>query len=125
MTADGSAVALDSKTRRMLAEKIESMADLSLRCLAFATKRDLGELAEYDGDKHPAHKLLLDPVNYAQVETDLVWLGVAGLQDPPRPEVKAAIEDCRDAGIRVRFPPPPGGLVHLMRYLSCTDACDY
>ena len=101
MTTDGSIVTLDSETRRKLAQKIEDMADLSLRCLAFATKQDLGELAEYDGDRHPAHKLLLDPVNYAQVETDLTWLGVAGLQDPPRPEVKTAIEDCRDAGIRV------------------------
>lgn len=96
-------MALDSETRRRLAEVIEEMADHSLRCLAFATKRDLGALADYDGDHHPAHKLLLDPVNYAQLETDLVWLGVAGLQDPPRPEVKTAIEDCRDAGIRVHF----------------------
>ncbi len=50
-----------------------------------------------------AHKQLLDPVNYAGIESGLTWLGVAGLIDPPRPEVKGAIEDCVRAGIRVRM----------------------
>lgn len=51
---------------------------------------------------HPAgHKLLADPSRYAALESDLVFLGVAGLQDPPRPEVRAAIHDCHAAGIRL------------------------
>lgn len=49
-----------------------------------------------------AHSQLLDPANYAGLESGLTWLGVAGLIDPPRPEVKGAIEDCVRAGIRVR-----------------------
>lgn len=48
-----------------------------------------------------AHKQLLDPANYGGLESGLTWLGVAGLIDPPRPEVKQAIEDCVRAGIRV------------------------
>lgn len=31
----------------------------------------------------------------------MVFLGLAGLRDPPRPEVAAAISDCTNAGIRV------------------------
>ena len=48
-----------------------------------------------------AHAQLLDPANYESIESDLTWLGVAGLLDPPRPEVRGAIADCVLAGIRV------------------------
>lgn len=51
-----------------------------------------------------AHAQLLDPANYEGIESELTFLGVAGLLDPPRPEVKGAIEDCVLAGIRVRRP---------------------
>ena len=33
-------------------------------------------------------------------ETGLTFLGLAGMIDPPRPEAKAAIQVCTDAGIR-------------------------
>jgi len=35
------------------------------------------------------------------VEKDLVFLGLAALLDPPRPEVLKAVEECHEAGIRI------------------------
>jgi len=38
---------------------------------------------------------------HAQAEQELVWLGVAGMIDPPRPEAVAAVRTAHDAGVRV------------------------
>ena len=39
-------------------------------------------------------------LNAEQIETSLVFIGLAGLMDPPREEAKQAVKECRGAGIR-------------------------
>lgn len=76
-------VALD---QHLLRAQIDAMAGEGLRVLAFAEGRIArsGDLA-YDG----------------RVLIDLNFLGLAGMQDPIRPEVPAALAACRSAGIDV------------------------
>lgn len=57
----------------------------ALRVLAFAV-RELDRLP--------------DPVTHAAVENGLVFVGLAGMMDPPREEVKTAVQVCVEAGIR-------------------------
>jgi Ca2+-transporting ATPase len=50
-----------------------------------------------------ALRFLADPAiatRPAELESDLVFLGLVGMIDPPRPEVKAAVQTSRTAGIR-------------------------
>ncbi|KAK6142219.1 hypothetical protein DH2020_000016 [Rehmannia glutinosa] len=99
---DGSITKLDQSLRKVILESLHEMSTSALRVLGFAYKDDLPEFATYNGDEdHPAHELLLNPANYSSIESNLVFVGLAGLRDPPRKEVPQAIEDCRTAGIRV------------------------
>lgn len=103
MLPDGKVVPLTTAARASLMAAVERMADRALRILALAKRSDLpADLASYSGDAHtPAGRKLQDPAQYEAVETGLVFLGLAGLEDPPRPEVRGSIADCRSAGIRV------------------------
>ncbi|KAL4335774.1 hypothetical protein GQ457_07G033970 [Hibiscus cannabinus] len=99
---DGSVIELDEYSRDLILQSLREMSTDALRCLGFAYKEELLEFATYNGDEdHPAHQLLLDPSSYSSIESKLIFVGLVGLRDPPRKEVRQAIEDCRAAGIRV------------------------
>ena len=72
---------LDEETRRQWTERSEALAEDGLRVLALARK------TVDDRDAAP----------YA----DLCLLGLVGLLDPPRTDVRPVIERCQEAGIRV------------------------
>ncbi|KAJ6691695.1 CALCIUM-TRANSPORTING ATPASE [Salix purpurea] len=99
---DGSVVTLDQSSKDLILQNLHKMSTSALRCLGFAYKEGLSEFETYNGDEdHPAHHLLLEPRNYSSIESNLTFVGLAGLRDPPRKEVRQAIEDCKAAGIRV------------------------
>ncbi|KAK7337001.1 hypothetical protein VNO77_17557 [Canavalia gladiata] len=99
---DGSVVKLDDNARNLVLQALHEMSTSALRCLGFAYKEELPAFETYNGnDDHPAHQLLLNPSNYSSIESELIFVGLVGLRDPPREEVYQAIEDCRAAGIRV------------------------
>lgn len=99
--ADGSLVPLDEPCRQLMLSRHLEMSSKGLRCLGMAYKDELGEFSDYYAESHPAHKKLLDPSCYPTIESDLVFVGVVGLRDPPRGGVDEAIDDCRGAGIKV------------------------
>ncbi len=72
--------ALDDGRRTEVLERAKQMAEEAMRVLAIAYK---------------ANATLKD------AESDMTLLGLAGMIDPPRPEAKAAVQKCNEAGIKV------------------------
>jgi len=94
MLQDGNVVKMDDAMRKAIMNKVENEYNSdqeALRCLAHAFKDDVD----------PTDKRLSDPSKFGDIESDLTFVGVAGILDPPRVEVKEAIMKCKTAGIRV------------------------
>ncbi|KVI12001.1 Cation-transporting P-type ATPase [Cynara cardunculus var. scolymus] len=99
---DGSVVELNRRAKDAILDSLNELSMSALRVLGFAYKDDPSEFTTYNGDEdHPAHNLLLNPATYSSIESNLTFAGLVGLRDPPRKEVRQAIEDCRAAGIQV------------------------
>ena len=81
----GQEVPMTEEIRRDILNNNKAMADKALRVLC-------GSMRKWEAV--PAD---CSPEN---LEQDLTYLGLSGMIDPVRPEVKAAIVECRQAGIR-------------------------
>ena len=83
---DGEMRPMTEEKRRAILLENKAMADRALRVLAAAQRNW--------GDKLP------EDISPETLEQDLCFIGLAGMIDPVRPEVKDAIHQCRKAGIR-------------------------
>jgi sodium/potassium-transporting ATPase subunit alpha len=68
-----------------------SMMDEGLRVITFAY-REINDIDIGRGER---------PFAPTDLESDLIFTGLMGLEDPPRPEVPDAMKKCHDAGIKV------------------------
>ena len=82
---DGKVVELTDAKRKEILAANKAMADKALRVLAASMKTLTEEPKVYEPEA---------------VEVDLTFVGLVGMIDPVRPEVKPAIDECRSAGIR-------------------------
>lgn len=75
---------LTEKDKKQIQENFKSMTSNALRTIAFAYKYS-------------------DKIKKETLENDLIFLGFAGIEDPPREEVKQALISCKNAGISVKM----------------------
>src|SRR5699024_3445655 len=81
---NGQVVPLTDADRLHIQEKAQHMSEQALRVLAVAYKQ-----------------VDFSSVNPNQLERNLIFLGLTGMIDPPRDEVKESLATCHRAGIRV------------------------
>jgi Ca2+-transporting ATPase len=75
---------IDEKRKKQLIKEYEKMASQGLRILGFAYK-----------------EIISKEIKQEKAERNLVFVGFQGMIDPARPDVKKAIKDCQNAGIKV------------------------
>ena len=81
-------VPIDESDFKRAEDANRDMAGKAMRVLALCARRLDDEEDMYDMEK---------------IESGLIFLGLIGIMDPPRPEVKDAIAICQKAGIKVKM----------------------
>jgi Ca2+-transporting ATPase len=89
---DGEIKALSPEINKLIAEKVREMADQALRVMALS-------FCPLDEDLF-LEKTSSGEIPSEEIEKDMAFLGLMGMRDPPREEVKIAIQKCADAGIK-------------------------
>jgi Ca2+-transporting ATPase len=85
---DGKLVEISEEDLKAASLRNKEMGSQSMRVIALAARK----LEENE-----------DITDISVVENNLIFLGLVGIMDPPRPEVKEAIRICQDAGIKVKM----------------------
>ena len=78
---DGKIVPLTEEYRNSINKAVDFMSEMALRTLGAAFK--------------PVNEI----IESSEMEKDLILIGVVGMMDPPRPEVRDAIRKAKEAGI--------------------------
>ncbi|KAL4896983.1 hypothetical protein BDV59DRAFT_82686 [Aspergillus ambiguus] len=94
--------AFTEKDRTTVLDTIESYAGKSLRTIGLIY-RDFPGASSWPPAKIQRMEDDPDSALFEDLFRDMTWVGVVGIQDPLRPEVPAAIEKCRVAGVQVKM----------------------
>jgi sodium/potassium-transporting ATPase subunit alpha len=89
---NGQEIPLDEGRKKETMGAYHSLMDTGLRVLAFAYK---------EIEKSSKFKVQSSKNKDTVLEKDMIFVGLIGLEDPPRPEVPGALEKCHAAGIKV------------------------
>ena len=92
--------AFDERSRAEVLDRVKTYSSQGLRCIGVAYKDKIDQ----EGNNKDIDREI--------IEKEMVFLGVVGMEDPPRPEVKIAVELCKKAGIRLI-------VKHLLCYMFC------
>jgi Ca2+ transporting ATPase len=91
--SNGKKVALNNQLATLINKEIVEYGNRGLRVIALASVDDVGS--------NPLLSKAKTTQEYTQLEQNMTLIGLCGMLDPPRPEVRASIAKCRSAGIRV------------------------
>eukprot|EP00474_Spongospora_subterranea_P009552 CRZ10010.1 hypothetical protein [Spongospora subterranea] len=91
VNGDGSVSSLNDATRSAVNDRMMEYANQGLRCIAFA----YSENPKFKDEQYR------NPDEYSKIESNLIFVGIAAMMDPPRAEVLQSIRICHKAGIRV------------------------
>ena len=86
ISVDGKPRPLSEEEKEKIISIHDELAAEGLRILAMAYRDLPQDLTDF---------------NPETVEKDLILVGMTAMQDPPRPEIKPAVEECHRAGIRI------------------------
>lgn len=98
ISVDSDVIEFSDKEKVNVIKEHDRFAASGLRVLAMAYKTISADFNDYTPDK---------------VEKDMIFLGMMAMQDPPRPEVFPAVQDCHRAGIRIMMITGDYGLTAL------------